>query len=103
MNRGSRFMLIILMSLLTQQLLLAQDKQTVKVKTFDPKLHSLKNIEVSLNNNEYVSTGKKGVAIVELSNTDLPIKSVKIKDDNLEAASWNLSKGRWRRRRRWAP
>jgi len=101
MNRSSiflysqlgRFSLILLMSLLTQQLLLAQEKQTVKVKTFDQKLHSLKNIEVSLNNNEYVSVGKKGVAIVELSNADLPIKSVKIKDDNLEAASWNLSKG----------
>jgi len=87
-----RIMLII-MSLLAQKSLLAQEKQIIKIKTFDQKLHTLRNIEISLNNKEYFSIGKKGVAIVELSNQDLPVKSVKIKDDNLEAASWNLSKG----------
>jgi signal transduction histidine kinase len=81
------------MNLLVFQSVFAQEKQSIKVKTFDEKLHSLKNIEVSLNNGEFVSVGKKGVAIVELSNADLPIKSVKVKDDNFEAASWNLSKG----------
>jgi signal transduction histidine kinase len=88
-----RFILVLLMNLFTLQSLIAQEKQTVKVKTFDGKLHSLKNIEVSLNNGEFISVGKKGVAIVELGNADLPIKSVKVKDDNFEAASWNLSKG----------
>jgi len=63
------FSFILLLSLLTLQSVLAQEKQSIKVKTYDEKLHSLKNIEVSLNNGEFVSVGKKGVAIVELSNT----------------------------------
>src|SRR5690349_22644360 len=90
--RGN-FGFLLFTSLLTLQSALAQEKQSIKVKTFDEKLHSLKNIEVSLNNGEFVSVGKKGVAIVEVNNADLPIKSVKVKDDNFETASWNLSKG----------
>lgn len=89
----SGFIFIALLNLLILQSVLAQEKQSVKIKTFDEKLRSLKDLQVSLNNGEFVSVGKKGVVIVELSNADLPIKSVKIKDDNLEAASWNLSKG----------
>jgi signal transduction histidine kinase len=81
------------MCVLAHTSLLAQESQIIKVKTFDQRLHTMKNVEVSLNNHEYFQIGKKGVAIVALNDADLPIKSIKIKDDNLEAASWNLSKG----------
>ncbi|MFM9983753.1 MAG: hypothetical protein ACKVOK_00875, partial [Flavobacteriales bacterium] len=72
---------------------IAQEKQSIQIKTFDQKLQVLRNVEVSLNGKTYVSVGNKGVAIVELNVQDLPIKTVTIKDDKLEAASWNFSKG----------
>ncbi len=71
----------------------AQETQTIQIRTFDQKLQPLKNIEVSLNGKDYISVGYKGVAIVEISSSELPVKSVKIKDEKLEAASWDFSKG----------
>ncbi|HEY5919932.1 MAG TPA: HAMP domain-containing sensor histidine kinase [Chryseolinea sp.] len=71
----------------------AQEKQSIQVRTFDQKLQPLRNIDVSLNGKDYISVGPKGVAIVEVSTSDLPIKSVNIKDEKLEAASWDFSKG----------
>ncbi|HEX6892513.1 MAG TPA: ATP-binding protein [Chryseolinea sp.] len=71
----------------------AQDKQTIQVRTFDQKLQPLRNIELSLNGKDYFSVGQKAVAIVEVNASDLPVKSVKIKDEKLEAASWDFSKG----------
>jgi len=72
---------------------LSQEKQTIQIKTFDQKLQPLKNIDVSLNGKDYVSVGHKGFAIVEINSSDLPVKSINIKDDKLEAASWDFSKG----------
>lgn len=72
---------------------IAQEKQTIQIKTFDQKLQPLKNIELSLNGKEYVLIGSRGTAIVEMSADELPIRAIRIKDDKLEAASWNLSKG----------
>ncbi len=71
----------------------AQKKQLVQVKAFDQQLVPYKNVEVSINNKEYFSMGNKGVAFVELLDTDFPIKSIKIKDEKLETASWNYGKG----------
>src|SRR5688572_11958446 len=71
----------------------AQKKQLVQIKTFDEKLVPYKNVEVSINNNEYFQIGSKGVAFVELLDTDFPLKTIKIKDTKLEAASWNFGKG----------
>ena len=71
----------------------AQKKQLVQVKAFDQQLVPFKNVEVSINNKEYFSMGNKGVAFVELLDTDFPLKSIKIKDEKLETASWNYSKG----------
>jgi signal transduction histidine kinase len=88
-----RPLLTIAIYVLMQSTLIAQDIQLVQVKTFDQKLQVLKNVSISLNNKEYISVGSKGVAIVELNSNDLPIRSIKVKDDKLEAASWNFSKG----------
>lgn len=71
----------------------AQDKHMVQVKTFDQQLQPLKNVEVSINGREFVSVGNKGSAFIELSDSDLPVKSVRLSNDQLEAASWNYSKG----------
>jgi len=65
----------------------------VQVKAFDQQLIPYKNVDVSINNKEYFSMGNKGVAFVELLDTDFPIKSIKIKDEKLETASWNYGKG----------
>jgi signal transduction histidine kinase len=81
------------LSLLTSIVADAQDKQTIQVKAFDQQLQPLKNIELSINNKTSVSLGNKGVAFIELSNTELPIQSIKISDEKLEAASWNFTKG----------
>jgi signal transduction histidine kinase len=72
---------------------LAQEKQMIQIKTFDEKLKPLKNIELSLNDGAFISTGAKGAAFVEIGANELPVKSVQIKDEKLEAASWNFSKG----------
>lgn len=71
----------------------AQDKHMVQVKTFDQQLQPLKNVEVSINDREFVSVGSRGSAFMELSDSDLPVKSVRLSNDQLEAASWNYSKG----------
>lgn len=71
----------------------AQEKQVLQVKTFDQKLQPYKNIAVSLNGKEFIAMGSNGTTFTELGSEDLPIRSVNIDDDKLEAASWNLSKG----------
>src|SRR5689334_11327111 len=86
---GPLTILFIFLSLVS----LAQDKQTVQVKTFDQKLQPYKNIEIAINDHEFVPVGAKAQVIIELNSNELPIKSIRIKDDKLEAASWNFSKG----------
>ena len=71
----------------------AQKKQLVQVKVFDEQLVPFKNVEISINNKEYVSMGNKGISFVELLDTDYPLKSIKVKDEKLETASWNFGKG----------
>ena len=71
----------------------SQDKQLIQVKTFDQQLLPMKNIEVSINGKDFFNVGNKGVGFVEVSSSDIPVKSVNIKNEEFEAASWNLSKG----------
>jgi signal transduction histidine kinase len=71
----------------------AQEKNLVQIKTFDQQLKPLKGIEISVNGKEFVSVGNKGEAFVELNEHDLPVKSIKVKNDQLETASWHYSKG----------
>jgi signal transduction histidine kinase len=71
----------------------AQKKQLVQVKTFDQQLLPFKNIDISINGKDFITVGNRGEAFIELDDTDLPLKSIRIKDEKLEAASWNYSKG----------
>lgn len=72
---------------------LGQKKQLIQIKAFDQQLTPFKNIEVSINEKEFVVIGAKGEAFTELLDTDFPLKSIRIRDEKLEAASWNYSKG----------
>ncbi|MBT1711642.1 hypothetical protein KK062_25590, partial [Fulvivirgaceae bacterium PWU5] len=84
---------LVILVVATGHVVLAQEKQMIQIKTFDEKLKPLKNIELSLNDGAFISTGAKGAAFVEIGANELPVKSVRIKDEKLEAASWNFSKG----------
>jgi signal transduction histidine kinase len=70
-----------------------QQKHMIQLKTFDQQLAPYKNTEVSINNKPFVTIGNKGTAFTELEDSDFPIKSVLIKNDQFEAASWNYTKG----------
>jgi signal transduction histidine kinase len=71
----------------------AQTKTSLQVKTFDRELKPLPNIEIAINDLDFFKTGPKGTAIIEINQSEIPIKAVRINDEHLEAASWNLSKG----------
>src|SRR5688500_7341832 len=68
---------------------LGQKKQLIQVKAFDQQLAPFKNIELSINGKEFVVIGVKGEAFTELHDADFPLKSIRVKDEKLEAASWN--------------
>lgn len=70
-----------------------QNRQLVQVKTFDEKLNPLSGVEISVNEKPFLLLNSKGVAFIELSESDLPVKTIVVKDETLEAASWNYSKG----------
>jgi signal transduction histidine kinase len=74
-------------------LLFAQEKLSVQVKTFDQQLRPHGNLELSVNNGDFFSVGSRGTAIVDIPEKDLPPKSVTLKNEELEAESWNYSKG----------
>ncbi|HEY4656424.1 MAG TPA: HAMP domain-containing sensor histidine kinase [Cyclobacteriaceae bacterium] len=70
----------------------AQVKHLIQVKTFDEQLQPMNNVDVSINDRDYISTGNKGTVFTELSEHELPIKTIKIKNQQFEAAAWNYSK-----------
>ena len=70
-----------------------QSKQMVQIKAFDQSLAPYRNIELSVNQNDFISVGSQGVAFIELNESDFPLKSIRVKDQKLETASWNYSKG----------
>jgi signal transduction histidine kinase len=71
----------------------AQEKQTVQVKTFDNQLKALGSVELSINDKAFIIINSKGSAFTELAQSDLPPKSIRIRNEELEAESWNYSKG----------
>jgi signal transduction histidine kinase len=73
--------------------IVAQDKVSLQVKTFDQDLKPLPNIQVALNDLDYFPVNNKGTAIVEVNQSELPIRAIRVNDEGFEAASWNLSKG----------
>lgn len=70
-----------------------QDKTTIQIKTFDESLQVLPNVELSVNKGTFVKTGQRGTAFVDLPRASLPPKTIELRNENLEAASWNFGKG----------
>jgi signal transduction histidine kinase len=85
--------LIIFTACLSNQKSHAQTNQFVQVKTFTESLQAYPNLQISINNGAFVKLDEKGIVFVNLKSSDIPIQSIKPKDDALEVASWNLSKG----------
>jgi len=71
----------------------SQNKQRVQIKTFDQQLRAYKNIELVINGTIKINTGERAYDFVEMSDSDFPVRSVDIKNEGMESASWNFSKG----------
>ncbi len=80
-------------SLCVTTALYGQDKTTIQIKTFDESLQVLPNVELSVNRGAFVKTGQRGTAFVDLPASSLPPKTIELRNENLEAASWNFGKG----------
>lgn len=92
LNTASK-LLFMLWCMFAVAMAVAQTKQRVQVKTFDLQLKPYKNLELLINNSIKVNTGERGANFVEMNESDFPIRSVQIKNEGLEPASWNFSKG----------
>lgn len=65
----------------------------VLVKTYDKQLQPFANLELSLDSLNYLKTGENGTVITKVDKSLLPPKVVYFANKNLEAESWNYSKG----------
>jgi signal transduction histidine kinase len=74
------------------QKLFAQDKTLVQLKVFDQQMNAVTNVSVSINGKEFLPVQGKS-SFHEIDVNDLPPKSVQVNKEELEAASWNYSKG----------
>lgn len=84
---------IVILMVVSVTFAFGQAKQMVLVKTFDQKLSPFKNLELTLNGTIAVKTSERGTNFLEISETELPVRTIEIKNDELEVASWNFSKG----------
>jgi signal transduction histidine kinase len=69
-----------------------QDKSMVQIKIFDQQLKPVSNLGISINGKEFIPVTGKSV-FAEVLAQDLPPKSIKVDKEELEAESWNYSKG----------
>ncbi|HYG17756.1 MAG TPA: hypothetical protein VD816_02460, partial [Ohtaekwangia sp.] len=73
--------------------LYAQEKTSVQVKIFDEQLKPLAGLEISINGEPFIRINERGTAFMDIEESNLPPQTVKIRNETLEAASWNYSKG----------
>jgi signal transduction histidine kinase len=85
--------LIVITSFILSHKIKAQNNQVVQVKAFSENLSPFPNLSLSINKGEFIELNEKGLVFVSLKASDIPIQSIKLKDETLEVASWNLSKG----------
>lgn len=91
--RWKPYTLLLMICLIVGSVSQGQDKQIIQVKTFDEKLVFLQHISLLLNDKIEVTTNEKGLAFTEVSANEIPFRSIHVKNEGLEVASWNLSKG----------
>ena len=84
---------LVFVALLLPCALQAQENMAVQVKAFNQQLKPLGNLDIAVNENGYFLIGPRGIAIVDIPLNDLPPKSIKIRNEELEAESWNYSGG----------
>ena len=65
----------------------------VMVKTYDKDMKALPDLELSLDGGSHYTTNQDGSLYLELDESKLPPKSISINNPQLEAESWNYSKG----------
>jgi signal transduction histidine kinase len=85
------FIFASIIALMNSQLF-AQEKNLVQVKVFDQQMSPVGNVSVSINGKEFLPVQGKS-SFHEIDADDLPPKSVQINKEELEAESWNYSKG----------
>lgn len=68
-------------------------QQMVQVKAYNKELQPYGAINISINGGANVLLDEDGTAFAELSASQIPVKSIGIENQSLEAASWKLSKG----------
>lgn len=71
-----------------------QDTSMVQIRTYDQNIQLVPNINVSINEGEFVNSGKDGIFYLNTPQQNMPPKKVEIENNNYEAASWNYSNGR---------
>jgi len=71
----------------------AQDNIYVQVKIFDLNLTPFPNLEITIDDFKPTKTDSKGICFLSLPKASLPPSKIAISDQNLEAESWNYSKG----------
>jgi signal transduction histidine kinase len=69
-------------------------KQIVLVKVYNQTLEPFRNEEVSINGGPFIAVDKAGQLFSEFNDQDLPPKSVQLKNELFEVATWNYSKGK---------
>jgi signal transduction histidine kinase len=71
----------------------AQNKTIIQIKAFDTTLQPVRNLDLTLNKKIKINTGGRGLAVVTITETDLPVQTIDLAEQTLEAASWNFSRG----------
>lgn len=69
-------------------------KQVVLIKVYNQTLEPFRNEEISVNGGAFVAVDKTGQLFREFDDRDLPPKSVHLKNELFEVATWNYSKGK---------
>lgn len=88
-----RFYSLLMLLFLLSSMHYANAQQLVQIKTYDQQLQVMKNVGISVNKKDFISTNDKGEAFFEIAESELPIRTIDIKNDQFETASWNHSKG----------
>ncbi len=79
--------------LLSIQLASAQTPTMIQVKTLDRTFTAVPQLGVSIDGQPFFFTTETGSVYTEISSANLPPKTILLNDDQLEAESWNYSKG----------
>lgn len=91
--RSIKWIVVFMLLLALPNRAIAQEKTMIQVKTLDLQLNFIPDLGVSIDGKEYFTTDDQGFAYTEVMETHLPPKVIKIRSNDLEAESWNYSRG----------